>query len=76
MFYRVKTRRQGGSVAITLPADVARKLAVKEAAVLYLVEDRPGEYRLTPYDPDLAAALEAHREAVAEYRDVFKKLAE
>jgi antitoxin component of MazEF toxin-antitoxin module len=76
MYYKVKTRKQGGSVAITLPADVARKLAVRESAMLYLVETAPGEYRLTPYDPDLAAALEAHREAVAEYRDVFKKLAE
>ena len=76
MYYKIKTRKQGGSVAITLPADVARKLMVKEAAVLYIVEDRPGEYRLTPYDPEVAAALEAHREAIVEYRDVFKKLAE
>lgn len=76
MPYRVKLRKQGGSVAVTLPAEVVRKLAVREGAVLYLVEEAPGEFRLTPYDPEVAAALEAHQSIVAEYRDVFRKLAE
>lgn len=76
MAYKVKLRRQGGSIALTLPSEVARRLAVKEGASLYLVEQAPGEFRLTPYDPGVAAALEAHDAVVAEYRDVFRKLAE
>jgi putative addiction module antidote len=72
----VKLRKQGGSVAVTLPAEVIRRLAVREGASLYLVEDPPGEFRLTPYDPEICAALEAHREVIEEYRDVFRKLAE
>jgi putative addiction module antidote len=76
MAYRVKLRRQGGSVAITLPVEVARKLAVREGATIYLVEEAPGEFLLTPYDPEVAAALDAHDAVVAEYRDVFRKLAE
>ncbi len=76
MAYRLKLRRQGGSVAVTLPAEVVRKLAVSEGTTLYLVEEAPGEFRLTPYDPEVAAALEAHDAVVSEYRDVFKKLAE
>jgi putative addiction module antidote len=76
MAYRVKLRRQGGSVAITLPVEVARKLAVREGATIYIVEESPGEFLLTPYDPEVAAALDAHEAVMAEYRDVFKKLAE
>jgi putative addiction module antidote len=76
MAYRVKLRRQGGSVAITLPVEVARKLAVREGGALYIVEESPGEFLLTPYDPEVAAVLDAHEAVIAEYRDVFKKLAE
>lgn len=76
MAYKVKLRKQGGSVAVTLPSEVVRRLAVREGATLYLVEDPPGEFRLTPYDPEVAAALEAHRAVIEEYRDVFRKLAE
>ena len=76
MAYKVKLRKQGGSVAVTLPAEVVRRLAVREGAALYLVEDPPGEFRLTPYDPEVDAALEAHRHVIEEYRDVFRKLAE
>jgi len=76
MAYKIKLRRQGGSMAVTLPAEVVRRLAVREGAALYLVEDPPGEYRLTPFDPGVAAALEAHRAVIGEYRDVFRKLAE
>ena len=76
MAYRIKLRKQGGSVAVTLPAEVVRKLMVRENQTIYLVEEAPGEFRLTPYDPDFAAALDAHAAVVAEYRDVFRKLAE
>jgi putative addiction module antidote len=76
MAYTVKLRKQGGSLAVTLPAEVVRRLAVREGAALYLVEDPPGEFRITPYDPAVAAALEAHHAVVEEYRDVFRKLAE
>jgi len=76
MAYKVKVRKQGGSVAVTLPVEVVRRLAVREGASLFLLEDPPGEFRLTPYDPEVAAALEAHRAVIEEYRDVFRKLAE
>ena len=76
MAHQVKLRKQGGSIALTLPSEVVHRLAVREGATLYLVEDRPGEFRLTPFDPALAAALEAHRGVIEEYRDAFRKLAE
>jgi len=76
MAYRLKVRKQGGSVAVTLPAEVARRMQVAEGATLYLVEQAPGEFRLTPYDPAMQATLEAHAEVVAEYREVFRKLAQ
>lgn len=76
MAYRLKVRKQGGSVAVTLPAEVVRRMQVAEGATLYLVEQAPGEFRLSPYDPAMDATLTAHTEVVAEYRDVFRKLAE
>lgn len=76
MAYRLKVRKQGGSIAVTLPAEVARRMRVSEGATLYLVEQSPGEFRLTPFDPAIQATLAAHAEVVAEYRDVFRKLAE
>ncbi len=76
MAYRVKVRKQGGSIAVTLPAEVVRRMRVAEGATLYLVEQSPGEFQLTPFDPAVQAALSAHDEVIGEYRDVFRKLAE
>lgn len=76
MAYKVKVRKQGGSVTVTLPAEVARRMQVSEGTTVYLVESAPGEFRLTPYDPAIEATLAAHDAVVAEYRDVFRKLAQ
>ncbi len=51
---QVKLRRQGGSLAVTLPKQVVRKLGLKAGQAVHLVEAAPGEFRLTPYDPDFA----------------------
>ncbi len=76
MAYRVKVRKQGGSLAVTIPAEVVSKMRVSEGATMYLVEAAPGEFRLTPYDPAFESAMRAHAEAMGQYRDVFRKLAE
>ncbi|OGU03460.1 MAG: hypothetical protein A2W29_00070 [Gemmatimonadetes bacterium RBG_16_66_8] len=75
MYYKVKTRKQGGSVAITLPADVARKLAVKESTVLYMVEQKPGEYVLTPFDPEFAEAMQVYQRGAERYKNALRELA-
>lgn len=76
MVVKVKLRKQGGSLAVTLPTEVVRKMGVRAGQAVHLVEVAPGEFRLTPYDPKTTAALKAHESIMAEYRDVFRALAE
>lgn len=71
-----KTRGQGGSLTTTIPSEVARRLGLREGDELYWVEDSSGGYHVSPSRPDIKEALEAHEEALEEYRDVFKALAE
>jgi len=76
MVASVKLRKQGGSLAVTLPTEVVRKMGLRAGDALHLVETAPAEFRLTPYDPDMAAALAAHESILTEYRDAFRALAE
>ena len=75
MVATVKLRKQGGSLAATLPAELVKKLGVRAGDSLYLVEVAPGDFRLTPHDPETVAALRAHGKIMREYRDVFRALA-
>ena len=76
MVAKVKLRKQGGSLAVTLPTEIVRKMGLRAGAALHFVEVAPGEFRMTPYDPETAAALKAHESIMAEYRDAFRALAE
>lgn len=70
-----KTRAQGASVVTTLPAEVVRRLGIPAGQELEWIEDGMGGFRVVPHTPDLAEALEAHAEAMAEYDAVFRALA-
>ena len=71
-----RTRQQGGSVTTTVPTEVARKMGLQPGQELYWVEDGAGGYHVTPMRPDIREILAAHEDVLAEYRDVFKALAE
>ena len=70
-----KTRAQGASLVTTLPAEVVRRLGIPAGQELDWIEDGLGGFRVVPRTPDLAEALEAHEEIMAEYDSVFRKLA-
>lgn len=70
-----KTRAQGASVVTTLPAEVARRLAIAPGQELEWIEDGMGGFRVVPHTSDMAEALEAHEEIIAEYDAVFRALA-
>ena len=76
MVAKVKLRKQGGSLAVTLPTEIVRKMGLRAGAAMHFVEVAPGEFRMTPYDPETAAALKAHESIMAEYRDAFRALAQ
>ena len=71
-----KTRAQGASIVTTLPAEVVRRLALPPGQELEWIEDGMGGFRVVPHTPELAAALEAHEQIMAEYDAAFRALAQ
>lgn len=76
MVTRIKLRKQGGSLAVTLPTEVVRRMGLKAGQALHLVEVAQGEFRITPYDPEMAAVMKAYEEVATEYRDALRALAD
>ena len=54
---KLTVRRVGNSLGVTLPAQAAQALHVKEGDRLYLTE-APGGFRLTPYDPEFSKMMD------------------
>ena len=75
MLLSTRTRVQGGSLATSIPAEVTRRLGLGPGSELFWVEDGQGGYRIYPGGEKPRRILEAHEEAIADYRDVFRELA-
>ena len=71
--YPLKIRKVGNSLGVTLPADAARALHVREGDVVYLTESLEG-FRLTPYDPEFEAAMKAAEGVMSRYRNTLREL--
>jgi putative addiction module antidote len=72
---RLKVRRVGNSLGVTIPAEAARALRVAEGDQLYLTEGPGGSFRITAYDPDFADAMQAAESFMARYRNALRELA-
>lgn len=70
-----KTREQGASLVTTLPAEVARRLALSAGQELEWIEDGMGGYRVVPHTPEAIEALALHEHIMKKYEGVFKALA-
>ncbi len=71
----VKITTVGNSAGIVLPKEVLERLRVGKGDVLCVLETASG-IELTPYNPELAAQLEAAERVMREDRDILRKLAE
>lgn len=71
---QLKIRKVGNSLGVTLPAETARALNVREGDQVYLVQGSDGSFRITPYDPDFADAMEAAGSFMARYRNALREL--
>ena len=71
---QLTVRKVGNSLGVTLSAQVARALHVKEGDTLYLTE-APGGFRLTPYDPDFAETMEVAESFMGRYKNALRDLA-
>lgn len=70
----VKLRRAGGSIAATLPKDMADRLKLKAGDTVIAIETDRG-ILLTPYDPETEEALAIAAETARRYRNALRELA-
>ena len=71
---RLRVRRVGNSLGVTIPAQAAQALRVGEGDTLYLTE-APGGFRLTPYDPDFEETMEVAESFMKRYKNALRDLA-
>ena len=73
---KIELRKFGDSTGFILPEDLLARLNLKQGDTLFLSELPDRSFKVTPYDPEHAEAMELARELFEEYQDTFKKLAE
>jgi len=71
----LKLTAVGTSTGVVIPKEMLNRMKVGRGDSLHVVETPEG-YLLTPFDPAVAAQVEAGRAFMKEYRDTFKILAE
>jgi len=70
----LKLTAVGTSTGVVIPKEMLNRMKVERGDALHVIET-PDGYLLTPYDPKVAAQVEAGREFMKDNRDVFKALA-
>lgn len=76
MVVKVKLRKQGGSLAVTLPREVVSRMRLRAGDTVHLVEGAAGDFRLTPYDPTFQRAMQVYERGAKKYRNALRELAE
>ena len=74
MVAKIKLAKVGNSVGAILPKDALAVLRADVGDTLYLTE-APGGFRLTPYEPDFEAQMDAARKIMRKHRGVLRQLA-
>jgi len=74
MAVTVKLRKIGNSLGLILPKEVAEHLHLGEGDELHVIPDNEGA-RLTPYDPQFEASMQAFERTRRKYRNALRKLA-
>jgi putative addiction module antidote len=70
----LKLRQAGGSIAATLPKDMAERLHLSAGDTVLAVETDRG-ILLTPYDPQTEEALAIAAKVSGSYRNALRELA-
>ncbi len=71
----VQVRKIGNSTGVILPKELLARLKLKPGDKLHVVEQTERGFKLSPYDPKHAKAMEIARRAFSKYADTFKALA-
>lgn len=72
---KLKLTAVGTSTGVVIPKEMLTRMKVGRGDFLH-VSETAGGYVISPYDPAVAAQVEAGRELLKAYRDTFKVLAE
>ena len=72
---KLKLTAVGTSTGVVIPKEMLTRMKVERGDFLHVSETADG-YLISPYDPAIAAQVEAGREFMKAYRDTFKVLAE
>jgi putative addiction module antidote len=70
----LKLTRIGNSVGVVLPKEALAKLQVEQGDTLFLTES-PDGYRITPYDPEFGAQVDAAKAIMKRRRMALRELA-
>jgi len=74
MVRQISLRRVGGSIAATLPKEMAERLHLEPGDRVLAIETERG-ILLTPYDPDIQAGMELAAKTAKKYRNALRQLA-
>jgi len=70
----LKLRKVGNSVGLVLPAEALARMRAGLGDTVHLTET-VGGVRLSPYDPEFEAQMEAARKVMRKRRNVLRELA-
>jgi|ERR1700694_2872965 putative addiction module antidote len=73
--YLLQVKRIGNSVGLILPKELLARLKLREGDKLHVIEQPERGFKLTPYDPKHAKAMEIARRSFRKYADTYKALA-
>ena len=73
--FETRIRKVGNAAVVTLSADMLTALDAREGDTVYLVRGDDGSLKITPHNPELAAALAAAQVVMDDNRDMLQALA-
>ena len=71
--YKLKIRKIGNSLGVTLPKEALEKMAVSEGDIVFLT-DSPEGFKVTPYEENFEKAMEAFGEGRKKFRNALREL--
>ena len=76
MTLRTTVFAEGDDLRTVIPSEAACRMGVDEGAELVWIADSRGGFRVLPVEPLTRRTLRAHEDAVHEFEDVFRALAQ
>lgn len=71
----IKFRNIGNSVGVIFPKEYLEHMNVESGDQVFVSKEPGGKIVLSPYDPEFAATMEAHRQVKKRYRNALQELA-